>query len=279
MRKVNNSLSKRRNGLFALLRADMARVFSSWQFYTAIICVALLTLLNIWDELQYRLFAVHDIPTVFDMYRLHDSLGPELIILLCALPFASSFCTDWNNGYMRYSIIRSSVWSYSWSKVVVTAVTGFLSIFIGIGLLMGSLSIFLPWYNEGSLTMTYVPFSGLLSGAVPLSFFIVNIFYESLGYAFLAVFGLWVSTKITNIFVVLSSPFILCFGWQYLCGAVGLPYIVNFRTFMHNSLSRLQNKIVNDALIVPISSGYFLILILLFGVLFYSGVKRRMRNG
>jgi len=274
MRAVNIAERSQRD-IFTLLKADFTRVFFSWPFYTAIIGVALLNLLSISDELQYMVFTVHDTPTVFYLYYIHDAFGPPIIIFLCALPFASSFCTDWNNRYTRYCIIRSSARAYGRSKVIVTAVTGFLAIFIGTGLLYGILGIFLPWYDAGSLKMN-APFLSVLSGAGPLPYFAASIFFDALGYAFLAVFALWISTRITNIFVVMSSPIILYYGWQYLSGAAELPEIVRFQHVMNRSF--LQSKIASDGLSVLFAAVYFFILILLFGTLFSAGVKRRMKN-
>lgn len=275
MRPINEAMQKR-SGLFAALRADCARVLSSWQLYTAILGVACLNLLNVWDELQYMLFTIHDKPTVFYMYYIHNAMGPYIVVFLCALPFASSFCTDWNNRYARYSVIRSSARSYGWAKVIVTAMTGFLAIFIGTALFLGILAIFLPVYDAGQ-PITRGPFQELLSGFGPLAYFAASILFDALGYGFLAVFALWVSTKITNVFVVMSSPIILYYGWQYLCGAAGLPDIAVFQHVM--DITFLQKKIQDAGACMLYAGGYFLILILLFGVLFTAGVKRRMKNG
>lgn len=92
---------------------------------------------------------------------------------------------------------------------------------------------------------------------------------------FFSVFSLWLSTKITNIFVALTSPIILYFLWE------NIAVIFKFPSFLQISTVAKGHFAISESL--PKTFIYPLVLFgalsFVFGALFTLGAKRRIENG
>lgn len=137
-----------------------------------------------------------------------------LAALLATLPYADSFLTDREQGFLRLIVQRTQYRKYLMAKVVAVALAG------GASLLLGLLVIFLlgiiastDWsatvYSWGSLTngVPRGPF-GWLYGLHPF-YYLLYLLLSTFGFgAVYALLGLAVSTIISNRYIVLAAPLV-----------------------------------------------------------------------
>lgn len=145
-----------------------------------------------------------------------------LAALLATLPFADSFLTDRDQGFLRLIIQRTPYRRYLAAKIIAVALAG------GVSLLLGVLVIFLAglstptdWgamdfysTNYSKPDAPYGPF-GWLYTLHPLSY-LLYLLASAFGFgAVYALLGLAVSTVISNRYVVLAAPlvFVQVFGF------------------------------------------------------------------
>jgi hypothetical protein len=200
-----------------------------------------------------------------------------LFLLLCALPFSTSFCTDWNNRYLPYSMIRGDARSYSISKVAICALSGFFVSFLAHLFILGVLALICPISLNGSMDnpAAVFGFAYLLDTGTPFFYFIFILLPKCLICGLIAVFALWISTKITNVFVVLASPIIFYYCWNNLTILLGLSYSYDLENVMEYGVAIVANPWLNLLAFFIIIAA----LVILLGILFYRGIKRRMCNG
>jgi len=266
----------RRYHLISCIKYDMVRVLTSIQFYTGVIGFVCIHLFNIIPELS-----ITNSSPVLYYFSNRTGIGAfEMILLFCmALIYSTSFCTDWNQGYYKYSIIRQTKSSYICSKVIVTVLSTFIACMIGYIVYLVILSFFRPLFPGNAEEWQYyiegsgAAFAEILASRMPILYYIVDILPEAFMYAFLSVFALYISTKSTNIFIVLSSPIIFYYVYNYLSGTFKFPYIMLWQ-FMDQGVLFWESWYLN----IIATFLYYLIGILLMGYLFSKGVKRRIED-
>ena len=196
-----------------------------------------------------------------------------MVFSLGIVPFGDSFCIDWKNRFIRYSVIRTSVSAYSVSRVLVVALSSLSAIFLGYLLTLLLFSLHMPLVSPYDVENWSWPITlfGFTEQVNPLMFLIARAFVVSLACAFWAVFALFISTVVANVFVVYVAPLVANY---FLAAIPPLPDIVNIRELIRWTF------IFPDAglslLYVTVS---FLLLIAAFGYLFCRNVRRRLANG
>ena len=138
-----------------------------------------------------------------------------LAALLATLPFADSFLTDRDQGFLRLVALRTPYRRYLAAKIIAVALAG------GMGLLLSLLVIFLvglraptDWkttiYSATSTLNNGVPwgpFGGLYTQN-PL-YYLLYLLASAFGFgAVYALLGLAVSTVVSNRYVVLAAPLV-----------------------------------------------------------------------
>jgi len=138
-----------------------------------------------------------------------------LAALLATLPFADSFLTDRDQGFLRLVALRTPYHRYRAAKIIAVALAG------GAGLLLSLLIIFLAglsaptdWdatvYSATSTLNNGVPwgpFGGLYTQN-PL-YYLLYLLASAFGFgAVYALLGLAVSTVVSNRYVVLAAPLV-----------------------------------------------------------------------
>lgn len=263
--------------MFKILKTDLRKAFSSSEFYLALVGVCVLNFMNLFDEM--RIHTVKEYCFVLYLYEARHALGAFsiLILFLCALPFGANFCSEWNHGNTKYNLIRTSKNKYGWSKVIVTALTGFLACQIGYMLLIYLLDLYFPLYpTDLELLDIYIRNSSFkeIARAKKYYYFFISTLPESFSFGFLAVVALYVSSKITNTFVVLSAPILFYYGWNFLCGTLRFPYILCWPSFMYRGI----DTNLGSGISLLFTMLYYLIGIIIVGALFVKNIKRRIEN-
>jgi len=196
---------------------------------------------------------------------------------MCTIPYSTSFCRDFNSNNIRYSLVRSNVNSYSWSKVLSSAIAGGLAVAFGTLIFILCASFFRPLVDstrgisEGHLATTG---GELLSEGKYILYFSIYICLSFFKGFVWSVVGLLVSAYIPNIFVALSSPFILAYVYRIIAAAFHIKFnieqICNGRVGNFIGSSTLLTLVVG---ILKITGITFLL-----GMAFNRKVKRRIAN-
>lgn len=258
--------------LFGCIKMDFKRVFHSYNFWLAILFVVLIRFVSIANVD----FKISSLMYVFDIARSSDL--KLLIFPIAALPFASSFCSDWDNKYIRPTVVRASIKQYSLSKVIAVFISSALVVMIGTGIFM-FITTFLLSNPEPSPAQleNYANSASFGQFVVRGQYFLyiaVHSFIESFYFAFYAVVALAISTLIPNIFVTLAAPLIAHYLVIHLNTILQLPDIFRIYVLMNGNIN--FGGIMKSFLIIAF---YPWLLSLIVGVFFYRCVKEQIQNG
>lgn len=260
MKRISNPLSM-----------DLLRSFGSMGFFAAALGITMVCYAGILNELRHA----SDLLYLFK-YSTDSNGFNMLIVLLFVLPYTTCFCSDWNSGFIRLSIVRTGFNKYGFFKVLACALSSGASVALGLALYILSLE---PWIKLVDITASNFEFFSvrtlggefLLNGQY-LKYFMVYIYLGFLKGAFWSVVGLCASAYLPNRFVALCTPFITY-------------YVLSIATYRFPAWLRL-NKIFDGLCIIKntyITLIYATLLILSLitcvGLLFVRTVKRRLTNG
>ncbi len=197
----------------------------SYKFWISILGVCSIMYLNLTDEI--RLLEGTDICSVLYLWMNRHLLGGISILLLfiCALPSALQFNVERNSGAMKDHIIYEGKRDYLCAKIIVTWAVTFLACLLGYVLLLIVLSLQFPLFPEDTEFINQLlidfPYAAAL-GESPFLFILVVLPEVGL-YAFMSVVALFVSLYSSNTYVILVSPVIFFYLWNYLSGTLQLP--------------------------------------------------------
>ena len=255
------------------LKVDFYKAILSMAFLIGVIGVFSVYLLVAKPELnQYT-----DIIYIFRMSIEWIGTYHLMILLMCTLPFSTIFCKEWSSKNINYNIIRSNVRIYSWSKFLVCSIVGGLVVFIGTTLFIAIMSRFFPIINSFRIednSFAYTMANELLVQGNVFGYISIYLLLRFLYGAFWASVGLLCSSYIPNIFVALSSPFILSYVYRII--AYKLPLYFRLEHIANGSMGDFINNNFIHTLIYSIV--IFIILIAISGVLFEKNVRWRIEN-
>lgn len=248
------------------------QVFSSTVFYLSIIAVTALSFLSVWSDLTETVGKGGSVVYFFELF-LGLSLFKKLVVLFAALPYVSSFCSDWKYQYIKPVVIRTGVKKYIWSKIFTCFLIGLLTVFCGLLLFFFILSLKMPIFpSEHIESITGPPFSPLIDRNFPILYLILKGFIFSMAAALWAVVGLTVSAFIPSHFVAIATPVIASYVLE--------EFTSIFPKWLNLYLLTRSANVLNQGPFV--SFLYFCTIFLLFaalaGFLFDYQVRRRIRN-
>lgn len=247
------------------------QVFSSPLFYLSIIGITATCFVSIWERVSIsepRITVVY----CFDIF-IGLTMFKKLAVLFAAIPYVSSFCSDWKYQYIKPVVIRTGVKRYIWSKIITCFVSGFLTVFIGLILFILFLSLQMPMFPSQNIDQAiYPPFAPLAEGNFPVLFLLAQSFIFSMSAALWVVVGLALSAFIPIHFVAIATPVIASYLLeqlsQYLPAWLNLYYLTSSTDVIH------QGPLISFVYFCFI----FILFALLAGLLFDYQVKRRLRN-
>lgn len=253
------------------LREDLRRTVCGKAFALSVLAFTAVTFLTGWEEIS---FFTPDTPVTY-AYMIFQYLDFYLLFLLfAAIPGATLFCADWENRFIRFSAQRGTKLGYGISKGIACFVSA-------VGVVMASewLNILLlllkghPAYTESS-NHNFGAYGILAGPSTVYLYFLAVIFIKACCAGCFAVFSLWLSTKIPNVFVTLASPLLAFYLLNTLAMALRLPSV-----FMVSNLARVTLSFGGPAETTLVAAGVFVLLGVLFTALFACGSKRRLENG
>lgn len=262
----------KQNSLLQYLKMDFYRSLFSWQFLIGIFGVVCIMFLAIFENNQL------DTSVLYVYAMVVYGLPFMTVHIMCAFPYATSFCEDWENKYFHLEVVRGKLGYYICSKVVVIFLTSVLTLVIGSMIFVCVLHLFLPWImQQDSIYMGYLETGGLtqfLRSQNFILFFLLSSVQYGLLSGILALLASYVSLFISNKLLILAVP------------AIGYYFIENFMSVLlgKNTFDLIllfdssYSLFSNDLLSYIFSVGISILSVVIFNFLIYKRIKGRMQN-
>lgn len=256
-------------------RLDFRRAYFSFGFIIAVVgmCLALISGASTEGSM------IKNGADVLYLYIVAHVQGFSMLsVIFATMPFATSFCTDWNTQFIRPTIIRTTIKNYGISKVFTTALSGGSAVALGEVLFILLLRLYLPLVDrQGHMFANAVSdpvYGSLLSGGNYAAYFASRILLAFFAAAFFAVLALWISTYITNVFVTLASPILSFYILTTLTGLIGLPRWLDIRIALSGTFY------MGKPFFSLLYSIFFCsFLCILMGILTVRQINRRLEHG
>lgn len=247
-----------------LIKNDMRRAFTSYRFYvTGIVALAIL-LRPLVEEAAvgggpFSFIYLQKLPFGFSDFT-------PFAAIFCALPFADSFCDDYNTGYVHAVASRIGPNQYARQRFMSNALIGGITqgIIVAITLLVCYWGASIPDTSETIKFMQGTPWydGNLLLRCHAMFFYGLRVLLAFLFGCLWASVGLCVSVFCVNRYVTLIAPFVL---YQMLWRLVSVP--------LFNPVEALSGDSVPSLLTLVV---YQLLLISLCGLVAVKGIRKRM---
>lgn len=199
------------------------------------------------------------------------SLFKKMIAIFASLAYVGSFCSDWNNQYIRAVIVRSGKEDYIFSKYSSCALSCFVSSFLGLIIFCVLLAVKLPINTISEQNNFLLPYGSLIN-TTPIVYLLVTITIFSLAITFWGLTGLLLSAYIPNYFVAISSPLV----FSYIVEELTAKFPPAFNLY---ALTR-SVQIIEGGMGINLFYNVFIfaVLMVLVYLLFRNIVKRRIAN-
>ena len=150
-----------------------------------------------------------------EIYQSHARSGFDLFApILAVLPSATMFCDEYNTGYIKSILVRTSRKNYTLETVACTLISGGLAVMLP-SLLSGLFFIWIGEPNVAGKYDTYLSESIFAGIQYVFNGGLVFVLYQVFAFAFGAVWaciGLSISSILPNRYVALAAPFALYFA-------------------------------------------------------------------
>jgi hypothetical protein len=257
------------NSFFGCLRMDLRRAFLSRSFLLSTLGMAAVYLYIVFSEL----ITVHSGSVYYLNMCMDSSDFSMLALLFCAVPYATSFCEDWNNQFVRPSCIRSGPGKYCASKIFVCAFSGGGTIVLAHILVWLILALKFPLFKVGDHSGDFVLLHSVLQGGHIVSFFICDLILMLLLYALLATIAFFISIHVPNIFVTLVSPLIIYCFLENFSDILKLPTWLDI-----SDVCKGCNYFINSWVSMLYVLAYVGLLCTVIGMLTVHSIKRRLQH-
>lgn len=186
--------------------SDIKRLFKSYEIYIAIIGVMLSLFFSLEDN------GIQE-SGVLSTYMLSLALSGRIIAYaFCALPYATVFCEDLENKYVRYQIIRGNLKKYVLSKVMVIYISSVITMVLGTLLFLFICRIQVSWADlqMDSLNVELAGnYAFLISGKHYFLYCLLFSLHLGLLAGIFSVFAAYFSLYISNKVTVLILPVVV----------------------------------------------------------------------
>lgn len=227
-----------------VLKNDLARTVCSKAFVFAALGLTAATFLTGMEELSY-MQSKNDLIYIYGIFQHLDF--QLLFLLFAAIPGAALFCADWENRFIRFSAQRCSKRIYGVSKGIACFVSAVLVVVVS------------EWLDLMILRLWGFP---------------AVIFIKACCAGAFAEFALWLSTKITNVFVTLAAPMLAYYVLNTLMMWLRMP-----SKFYPGMLSKGFSMFGGAGTTTLVTCGIFAAFGAVFLVLFTRSCRRRLENG
>lgn len=248
-----------------LYSTELKSLFTSIKLYISIIIGAALFLHPLFSYTKsWSLLS----PVELLSYPLATSDFTPFAALFCVLPYADSFCNDYNSGYYRFILYRISATKYAIMKCSIAAISGALVMATYM-----SLAVFLSNICAGEVnTVDSVVFmqhtvwgkSGIILFHDGVIYYALRIFVAAMFGSVWALVGLLTAAVIVNKYVTIVFPFVI---YQFLW------YIMSEKAINPVYLLRADDTRIPSLSFVII---YQIAWIIILGVVSYKCIIKRV---
>ncbi|MCI8464520.1 MAG: hypothetical protein HFI63_01490 [Lachnospiraceae bacterium] len=267
-----------------MLKSDLNRLFHGKRLYISILLVFGIAFLGLVPEIR----AAGGSVSVYYLINARHGLGAFFVAMttIVALPFGLGYAEDVKYNYIHCLHSRQGLYIYGTAHILTTAIGGFLTVFVGYLLFYGGALLKFPLCDSHDMEMLAElvlvggasVYERLLLSEFPISYLICVCATEAMGYSFLATLTVAASTRVKNIFIILSVPLIFHYGSTLLCEMLELPGVFRWYYVLSSGgfLANLNLNIWRTMLFVFL---YFFSFICIVGVVFISGMEKKYKNG
>ena len=124
----------------AYVRTEVGRLFGKKEFYFSVAGIVLILFLSANDGMGH----MGDSVLSAVLLSSYDA-GFLLVFSLTAIPYATAFTEELEYNYARYLVIRGSLRSYVFSKMLVIFISSVLAMGIGITCFAVCCAVSMPW--------------------------------------------------------------------------------------------------------------------------------------
>lgn len=181
-----------------------------------------------------------------------------LISLISCIPFTTQYIKDKKTGFNKYLIIRSNYKSYIISKLLVTFISGFISIFIISLFTLILINIVDSGSEFRSIFYNNTLFSNLSTNNFNLFILIHGLICSIMGGLY-SLIGLSISSFVETPFYAFTGPFFIYYIGSYVTSALNIS---NFSPDLLSNFYRYNNASLTYIII------QMLLLLLISGLLF-----------
>lgn len=194
-----------------LIKCDLHRVFSNHKLYISYVISLAILLRPLVEALtegggQYSFLYLQSIPFGLSDYT-------PFAAIFCVLPFADSFCEDYNSGYIHSILLRIGTKKYAFQRFLMTAFSGgvLMSLTVLTVLLFCYIAAEIPDTAETVVFMqnTLLYKKGLLLRWNGIFFIAYRVLFAFLFGCLWASVGFCISTIVVNRYVTFVAPFVL----------------------------------------------------------------------
>lgn len=201
-----------------ILMIDMKRAIFSWRFLFSVMAMAALIPISVGTSMGDR----ND--TVFYLLTMLVGSGMEGLglLILPVFAFGLSYASEYREGADRLLIARVGCSRYITSKIIMCAVSGFATVFMGMVIFIILAGITHPLYRLGE-SHTYFQYAELIAEGMVLKGYLLYMLHMGLAGAVASVCALWLSALKPNVFFAATAPFLLYFTIARITSGMQLP--------------------------------------------------------
>lgn len=194
--------------LLSLFTVNMKRAIISVPFLLSACGVTVVMVFATWSLITQK--SNESFIDVIYLYGMGTGGGSLFLMtgILPLFPFATTFASEWEQRATSFWTVRTGIRNYAVSKVLASALSGFLTTAVGLNLFFLLMRINLPFFSASSTGDAYAT---LLDQDMPIRYLLYHVTHISLTSALFAVIALWVSTYLPNKFVTVAAPLVIYF--------------------------------------------------------------------
>ena len=236
-----------------LLQADLKNALGL-RFLLAVCLIPAIILLDAIVDLPY---ALNDPSSISVWYFYFNSIafggvyGRYLLGMLCALPYAASFCIERQTEMAPQVMARGGERNYFVSKMMAAAFSGGLTNLMGqalfVALMSARLSLFTPYDFPGMDDFYYMP----IAAKLPLAYFAIALYYAFFNGAFLAGLSIWISGFIQSRYAVYTVPAVAIFAQIQIARLFQIP--TDWRLDMWLSMRGIARDETTTMVVTPLA--------------------------
>lgn len=266
--------------LLKLLKSDFQRAVFSYRFLICTLLVAILVTAGSCIMLLDVAGANQDIISLIIWGLRGNGIEMLNLCIFPLVPFSLSFAMEWKEHSYLFYISRVGTERYILSKMIISAISGFLVLFIGVSLSVSWLKLLIP-----SFDLTAVPNGDFFytvffeRGQVVLGYFVFILNYSLIA-CLTTTCAVWFSTYVPNPLVVLAAPLLINFTLIRISDIYKIEGVFDKYIFF-NPLFWINTDYPTTSPIKQLGYriGNVLLLSLIMGFFAVRKAKRRVLNG